>query len=202
VAAKTAGVKRFIPSDYSLDYTNIPANENSSNGAMRQLVYDAIKKSGLEYTIILGGAFMELILSRFINTSENSINIWGNGDEPLDISLTNDYATMTAEAIFDPAAINSKFEFASEVTSFNKIIRDYEEVTGKKLNVKNLGTVAELKLWIDKNKDPKNIYATFANEYRYGMLSQKGKLNNLVNNRYSHIKLSSVKDFMKKQLNL
>jgi len=25
VAAKTAGVKRFIPSDYSLDYTNIPA---------------------------------------------------------------------------------------------------------------------------------------------------------------------------------
>jgi len=204
VAAKTAGVKRFIPSDYSLDYTNVPPTENP-NGAMRRLVNDAVKKSGIEYTSILGGCFMELIFSPFfqiINSAENTINVWGNGDEPIDFTFTDDYATMTAEAIFDPAAINSKFEITSEVTSFNKIIRDYEEVTGKKIIVKNLGTVEDLKAWIDKHKDPNNILVTLASEYKHNMLSQKGKLNNLVNSRYSQVKFTSVKDFIKKSLNL
>ena len=57
-AAKQQGVKRFIPSDYSVDYRKLDYGDND-NLDMRKQVFEYLQQSGLEYTLILNGAFMD-----------------------------------------------------------------------------------------------------------------------------------------------
>ncbi len=57
-AAKQQGIKRFIPSDYSVDYRKLDYGDND-NLDMRKQVFEYLQQSGLEYTLILNGAFMD-----------------------------------------------------------------------------------------------------------------------------------------------
>jgi uncharacterized protein YbjT (DUF2867 family) len=57
-AAKQQRVKRFIPSDYSVDYRKLDYGDND-NLDMRKQVFEYLQQSGLEYTLILNGAFMD-----------------------------------------------------------------------------------------------------------------------------------------------
>ena len=59
-AAKQQGVKRFIPSDYSVDYRKLDYGDND-NLDKRKEVLEYLQQSGLEYTLILNGAFMDII---------------------------------------------------------------------------------------------------------------------------------------------
>ncbi len=59
-AAKQQGVKRFIPSDYSADYRKLDYGDND-NLDKRKEVLDYLQHSGLEYTLVLNGAFMDSI---------------------------------------------------------------------------------------------------------------------------------------------
>ena len=59
-AAKQQGVKRFIPSDYSVDYRKLDYGDND-NLDKRKEVFEYLQLMGLEYTLVLNGAFMEFI---------------------------------------------------------------------------------------------------------------------------------------------
>ncbi len=56
-AAKKQGVKRFIPSNYSVDYRKLDYGGND-NLDKRQEVLSYLQLIGLGYTLILNGAFM------------------------------------------------------------------------------------------------------------------------------------------------
>ena len=103
-AAKKQGVKRFIPSDYSTDYRKVSYGDND-NFDMRKEVLSYLQQSGLEYTLILNGAFMDNIGTPYaaqFNFDNSTFEYWGDGETPLDYTTTDDTAKYVAQAVSDP----------------------------------------------------------------------------------------------------
>jgi len=59
-AAVEANVQRFIPSDYSSDFTNLKEGENR-NLDLRRAFHQYLDKAPLKVTTIFNGAFMDLL---------------------------------------------------------------------------------------------------------------------------------------------
>ena len=59
-AAIDAGVPRFIPSDYSADFTNLPRGENR-NFDLRREFHERLDVARIQSTAIFNGAFAEIL---------------------------------------------------------------------------------------------------------------------------------------------
>jgi uncharacterized protein YbjT (DUF2867 family) len=189
-AASNTGVDRFIPSDYSYDYTGLKLGDNYLSD-QRIKVAEAVKNSGLNYTFIANGVFMEVFFAPFSQVFDfkaGTVEYWGDADTKFDLTAIPNVAKYAAEAVVDPGAVNTMFQFAGDVMSMNDVIAAYEAVTGQKLSVHRKGSVDDLKQWIENTKannpDP---WAVIPMQYHYGMMSGKAKLRHLVNDRYPHI---------------
>ncbi|NJL53117.1 MAG: hypothetical protein HC930_14675 [Hydrococcus sp. SU_1_0] len=67
-------------------------------------------------------------------------------------------------------------------------------MTGKKLNVKHLGSVADLESWIEQKKQTASSPNEYLpQQYVYTMVSGKGKFDNIQNSRYPQIQPLTVK---------
>ena len=198
-AAKKQGVKRFIPSDYSVDYRQIDYGDND-NLDMRKEVFEHLQKSGLDYTLILNGSFIDILPTPYMPEFdlENGIfQYWGDGDTPVDMTTTDDTAKYTAEAVSDSGLVNTALEVAGESLTMKQLQAAYESATGKKLETKHLGSVSDLKNWIENKKQTAESPLEYIpQQYEYTMVSGKGKLDNIQNARYSHIKPLTVKQYI------
>jgi uncharacterized protein YbjT (DUF2867 family) len=198
-AAKQKGVKRFIPSDYSVDYRKLDYGDND-NLDMRKHVFEYLQQSGLAYTLILNGAFMDNVGTPYMpqfDLEHHIFQYWGDGDTPLDFTTTDDTATYVAEAVGDPGLTNTALEVAGDVLTAKQLKAAYEEATGDTLQEKPLGSVDELKAWIAARKSSaKSPVEYVPQQYEYAMVSGKGKLDRIQNDRYPHIKPLTVKQFL------
>jgi len=104
-AAVTAGVPRFIPSDFSLDFTKTRPGDNR-NMDLRRRFMARIDAAPIRATSILNGAFADLltgeapiVLPRF-----RRILYWGDADQPLDFTTKDDVADYTADVALDANA--------------------------------------------------------------------------------------------------
>jgi uncharacterized protein YbjT (DUF2867 family) len=198
-AAKQKGVKRFIPSDYSVDYRKLDYGDND-NLDMRKQVFEYLQQSGLEYTLVLNGAFMDNIGTPYMpqfDFEHQVFQYWGDGDTPLDFTTTDDTARYVAEAVSDPALANTALEVAGDILTAKQLKAAYEEATGKTLQEKPLGSVDELKTWIAARKPAaKSPVEYVPQQYEYAMVSGKGKLDHIQNDRYPHIKPLTIKQFL------
>ncbi len=200
-AAKQQGVKRFIPSDYSVDYRKLDYGDND-NLDKRKEVFEYLQQSGLEYTLILNGAFMDNVGTPYMpqfDFDNGNFQYWGDGETPLDFTTTDDTAKYVAEAVTDPGLANTALEVAGEVLTMKQLLAAYEEATGKKLQEKPLGSVEELKAWIEQKKpSAKSPVEYVPQQYEYTMVSSKAKLDNIQNSRYPNIKPLTVRQFLEK----
>ena len=198
-AAKAQGVKRFIPSDYSVDYRKVDYGDND-NLDKRKEVLSYLQQSGLEYTLILNGAFMDNVGTPYMpqfNFDEGTFEYWGDGETPLDFTTTDDTAKYVAEAVSDPNLVNTALEVAGEVLTMKQLLAAYEEATGKKLQEKQLGSVEDLKAWIEQKKPSADSPVEYVpQQYEYTMVSGKGKLDNIQNSRYPNIKPLTVRQYL------
>jgi nucleoside-diphosphate-sugar epimerase len=198
-AAMSNGVKRFVPSDYSVDYFKLDLGDNY-NLDFRIKFAELLKQSGLEYTFILNGAFTEVQLSPFAKLFDfevGTFSYWGDGEQLCDFTTYDDTAKYIAEAIADPQMVNSALKVAGDVLTMKQLLATFEEVKGKKLVEKRLGSVDDLKAWIAKTKQKAFCPLEYIPEqYHYTMVSGKGKLDELDNARYPHIKPTTVKQFI------
>lgn len=122
-AATQRGVKRFIPSDYSVDYRKLDYGDND-NLDMRKQVFEYLQQSGLEYTLILNGAFMDNVGTPYtpqFDLEHQTFQYWGDGDTPLDFTTTDDTAKYVAEAVTDPGLANMALEVAGEVADIKAV---------------------------------------------------------------------------------
>lgn len=201
-AAKQQGVKRFIPSDYSVDYRKLDYGDND-NLDKRKEVFSYLQLIGLEYTLILNGAFMDNIGTPYaaqFNFDNSTFEYWGDGETPLDYTTTDDTAKYVAEAVSDPDLANTALEVAGEVLTMKQLLAAYEEATGKKLQEKRLGSVEDLKAWIDQKKpSAKSPVEYVPQQYEYVMVSGKSKLDNIQNFRYPNIKPLTVRQYLEQQ---
>jgi uncharacterized protein YbjT (DUF2867 family) len=201
-AAKQQGVKRFIPSDYSVDYRKLDYGDND-NLDKRKEVFEYLQHSGLEYTLVLNGAFMDNVGTPYMpqfDLEHQTFQYWGNGDTPLDFTTTDDTAKYVAEAVSDPNLANTALEVAGDVLTSKQLKAAYEKATGNILTEKPLGSVAELQTWIAAKKpSASSPYEYIPQQYEYTMVSGKGKLDHLQNDRYPHIKPLTIEQFLSRK---
>ena len=89
-AAKQQDVKRFIPSDYSVDYRKLDYGDND-NLDKRKEVLECLQGSGLEYTLVLNGAFMEFITHMPLFDLEHQIFQYWSETNVETFAITNHY---------------------------------------------------------------------------------------------------------------
>ena len=198
-AAKQQSVKRFIPSDYSADYRGLDYGDND-NLDKRKEVLEYLQHSGLEYTLVLNGAFMDMISYMPLFDLEHQIfQYWGDGEMPMNFTTTDDTAKYVAEAVSDSSLVNTALEVAGDTLTAKQLKATYEEATGSQLTEKHLGSIAEFQAWIAAKKASASSLEEYVyHQYIYAMVSGKGKLDHVENDRYPQIHPTTVKQFLSK----
>lgn len=198
-AAAAKGVRRMIPSDYSVDYRKLDWGDNY-NLDMRKNVFSALESSPIDYTLILDGCFTDIIFGSFLNIFDfaaGTFSYWGDGNTSFDTTTTDDAAKFIAEAIADPTMANKALEIAGEVITMKQLLETYQKVTGKTLVENQLGSVEDLRAWIDQTKlTATSPYEYLPQQYLLSMVSGKGKLDNITNDRYPNISLTPVREYI------
>jgi hypothetical protein len=200
-AAASQGVRRMIPSDYSMDYRKFEYGENHSSD-MRKMILSVLEESRLQYTLILSGIATELLFSPLFNIFDfgaGTFNYWGDGDTLFDTTTIEDTANYVVEAMLDPEMANAALQVAGAVLSMKELLLEYELITGNSLRERCLGSIKDLEIEIIKRKAhalSPNDY--LAEEYLLSVLSGKGKLHTLQNSRYPNIVPTTVSQCIRK----
>lgn len=102
-AAVAAGVPRFIPSDFSTDFTKLPAGDNR-NFDLRREFREYLDKTPIQATSILNGAFGEILTYNIplLNFKQRQVGYWDDADWRIDFTTMDDTAAFTAAAALDP----------------------------------------------------------------------------------------------------
>ena len=103
-AAIKAGVPRFIPSDYSIDFTRLPPGENR-NLDLRRDFHRRLDRTSISATTIYNGAFAELLTGQMplIFFKLKRVLYWADADQRMDFTTMNNTAAFTASAALDPS---------------------------------------------------------------------------------------------------
>jgi len=149
-----AGVPRFIPSDFSADYTKWPQPENRTLDLRRE--FDRILEStAIRSTSILNGAFLDLLLGPFpaFNLEARTVTYWGDPDSRLEFTKLDDIAAFTALTSLDSSAPR-RLRIVGERISAREIATLAQEVYGEpRFELINGGTISELSDRISRLKE-------------------------------------------------
>jgi hypothetical protein len=203
-ASVAVGVPRFIPSDFCIDYTNLPHGQNRNLDLRRE--FSVILDSGpIKATSILNGMFTDLLIGEapVVLFGMKRIFFWGDADQPMDFTTMDNTAEYTAWA----AAEESTPRFlgiAGDVASMHDIQVAATSATGEKFKELRPGGLGAFKLMIKITKtlapSPNETFPAWQGmQYLYDMLSGKAKHSRLDNERYSSIKWTSVQEVLKRK---
>lgn len=141
-AAIAAGVPRFIPSDFSSDFTEIPPAENR-NFALRKEFKAIIDGTSIEATSIFNGCFAEILSynTPLFNVPEKSITYYEDKEDwAIDFTTMDDTAAFTAMV-----AIDEHTPRALHISSFSVSPDDLavlsEKNKGSRFNLINKGSM-------------------------------------------------------------
>jgi hypothetical protein len=84
----------------------------------------------------------------------------------------------------------------------HELVRTWEETTGRKLTVEQLGSLEDLKAETARRlkAEPQNMYAWLPLMYAQGFFSGQTRLGALLNSRYPHIRPATVRDAIRQGL--
>ncbi|AMR30269.1 NmrA family protein [Mucilaginibacter sp. PAMC 26640] len=196
-AAVAAGVPRFIPSDFSTDFTLMPSGENR-NFDLRKEFEETLNKSPIRATSIFNGAFADILRynTPLFNTKTKSVAYYEDkADWKIDFTTMDDTAAYTAMAAMDANAPRS-LRIASFRVSPNDLISLSEQHKGSKFQLTAMGSMENFSAY---NKTQRAAHPDGENElypkwqqaqYLYSMLLVHHP--GLDNNRYDVLNWSSA----------
>ncbi len=131
-ATVKAGTPRFIPSDYSLDFTKTKVGDNRNLDLRRDFMARA-DRAPIRVTSILNGAFMDMLGAEMpvIQPRLHCVLYWGDADQPLDFTTKDDVAAYTAAAALDDATPRI-LRIAGDSVSARELARAMSEVSGER----------------------------------------------------------------------
>jgi NADH dehydrogenase len=135
-AAQTNRVDHFI----LVSVLGANATHPMSLFRMKQRAEDALRASGVPWTIVRPSAFMELwtklIGESFVATGRTVI--FGQGDNPINFVSVRDVAQFIELAAIDPAMRGVAIDVGGENVSFNEFFETIKRVTGKTGSVRHV----------------------------------------------------------------
>ena len=135
-AAVAAGVKRFIPSDFAVDFTRI-ASDNR-NFDLRREFHLILHQKPVSATSVYNGAFADILTynTPMLDLKNKTVGFWGDDpDWKLDFTTMDNTAVFTAAAALDPNA-PAKLHIASFQVSPNELAALATEITRTEFVVK------------------------------------------------------------------
>jgi Predicted nucleoside-diphosphate-sugar epimerases len=135
-ASKEAGVKHFIYTSFS---KNIDLDFPLRNA--KRSVEEHLQRSGMTYTILRPGFFMELWLTAAagFDALNGKVNICGTGTNPIAYISYKDVAKFAAESISNPNLVNAAFELGGpQNLSQLDAVKKFLEVLGRKIEVQHI----------------------------------------------------------------
>jgi nucleoside-diphosphate-sugar epimerase len=188
-AASKADVPRFIPSDYSIDFTKFPPGENR-NLDLRREFHRRLAETSIRATTIFCGAFAEMLTGQMplIKFKWKRVLYWGDADQRMDFTTVDDTAAFTACASLDPSAPRF-LRIAGDQLSARELAAMVSEVTGKEFrlfragSLRTLGTLIRIARAVAPRE--KQLYPAWQGmQYMRNMFDGRAKLEPLDNDRY------------------
>lgn len=194
-AAEKAGVERFIPSDFAVDFFKIEAEENF-NLAMRKQVAPLFETTRLRPIHILIGAFLDTMLDRrapFIDWERKILPYYGDGNQLCDFTSVRDTGRYVAQACLDADA-PEVLRFAGATLTMPQLAESIGQLSSEKV-----GEVEELPALISSKKHTaSHPFEWIALQYHHNMVSGRAKLEPLDNARYPQVVPETVEEFSRR----
>lgn len=202
-AAIAAGVPRFIPSDYSTDFTQLADGENR-NFDLRKAFHKKLDTAPIAATSIMNGAFADVLAynTPFYNRKQHTIAYWG--DDPtyeVDFTTKNDTAAFTAAVALDDAAPRI-LRIASFKISAAQLAAKATTLHGIPYKIVPMGSLERLSLY-NKTQRAANpageneLYPAWqGSQYMHSMFSVQNEP--LDNNRYPDVSWASLDEVLQK----
>ena len=203
-AAVAAKVPRFIPSDFALDFTKTKPGSNR-NLDLRREFHAQLRNSGISWTSILNGGFMDLMAgnSPMINRKSHKIPYIGQPTQLLDFTTMLDTAAYTAAVAADPNPAPNFLRIAGDTVSPQDIADAQAKVDGARYKPSWMGPVGFMEFMIRGLRlfgGEKEILPVWQQlQYMTNMYSGDGKLEPLDNDRYPELSWTKVEDFLRQQ---
>ena len=204
-AAVEANVPRFIPSDYSIDFTNLQEGQNRNLDQRREF-HRYLDKMPIKATTIFNGAFMDLLTTDMplILFKQKRILCWGDANQLLEFTTTDNVAEFTAAAAMDDNTPRF-LRIAGERLTCNDFVQLLSELTNNKYKILRPGGISLLNFLIKLTRffspSEKELYPAWQGmQYMRDLMEGRIVFQNYDNNRYPGIEWTSVKDFLIKEM--
>lgn len=199
--AVRAGVPRFIPSDYSADFTRTLPGDNR-NFDLRREFMELVDAAPIRATSILNGAFMDMLGAEMpiIRPRLHRVLYWHDADQPLDFTTKDDVAAYVAAVAMDHDTPRI-LRIAGDVVSARDIARIMGDVTGHRFKPQWAGSlpmlgamIALARVAVPGGGGPFPPWQGM--QYMRDQFSGRGKLQHLDNARYPNPRWTSVAAMM------
>jgi nucleoside-diphosphate-sugar epimerase len=201
-AAREAGVRRFIPSTFTLDLFKLPAGQIPSSDWRRRFADLAEDVRGdVEVVHVLNGSFLDrgtlFDWLGLADTEKRTAYLWGDGTAVVDYTTWADTARYTVAAALDDEAIGRVLPVAGESVDFHGFVDAYARATGTALRVERLGSLDDLDHRIAElvESAPENFFAYLPLMYVRGQLRGEAVLPPVRNERYPSIRPTTVEQY-------
>jgi len=199
--AVAAGVPRFIPSDYSLDFTQLSPGTNR-NLDFRREFHVILDKAPIAATSIFNGPFTELLTNEMpmIIPKFRSILYWGDADQKMDFTTMDDTAAFTANVALDYSTPRYLW-IAGDQISAREIKNIQSELTNEKFRLIRAGGLGLLNTFIKIGRTlspaDNELYPAWQGmQYMRDMAEGKAKVSLYDNDRYADTKWTKVRDVL------
>jgi nucleoside-diphosphate-sugar epimerase len=200
-AAIASGVPRFIPSDYSLDFTKFSHGENR-NLDLRREFHEYLDKKQINTTSVFNGAFMDMLTNEMplIFFNRKLILHWGQANYKWGFTTIDNTAQYTAHVALDDSSPRY-LRIAGNLISPQEVRAVASEVMGVKFRMLRAGGQGLLgiiiKLARTFSPSEKELYPAWQGmQYMRNMIDERSKINALDNERYEGMKWTKVKDVL------
>lgn len=200
-AAIEAKVARFIPSDFSIDYTKLPVGSNR-NLDLRREFKELVDNAPIAATTIFNGMFTDLLTGQapIILKSIKRIMYWGNAAQPLDFTTVDNTAAYTALAALDDTTPRY-LHIAGEIATIKDLQQTAEKAYKTNFKLLRLGGLGAFKKMISFTRfvapQKNEIFPAWQGmQYMLNMFSGLSHPIKLDNHRYKNIEWTSIKDVL------
>jgi dihydrodipicolinate reductase len=210
-AAIKGGARRFIPTDYSLDFTKLPVGGNRNfdlRSTFHQRAAEIIlqSNSNIEFTSIYQGAFTELLGTGWVlfDYKKRRVNYFGSADTVMEFTTTANTAEFTAAVAVDPNPTPRKLLIAGTRLTPKQAQEVAKRVTGVDFGLKRMMSlgmtrvVIALMRFFKPGKKNEVMPMWVGMQYGYCMALGVASPERLDNDRYQGIRWTGPDEVIRK----
>ena len=198
--AVKAGVPRFIPSDFAIDFYKVPDGENRNLDLRREFAR-ILDERPIVATSILNGVFSEFLFMPtpyYVPAIRRSV-YFGEPDQAIDVTAMDDTADYTAAAALDDETPRF-LRIAGNVLTPEGLAAEASAATGEEFKTMPGGNLALLKGMIKAARffdvdETDSLYPPWQGmQYVHNMQSGEAKLEPLDNARYPDVTWTPLRE--------